>query len=182
MLIYFSDVQQKLGKLINFYEGIKDTTHFRTQSLENTLDVSERFWDDLHSLASTIKDLQDAITQQDPPALEPAVIREQQDYLEVCSVNLRLDLEVCSVNLKLDLEVCSVSLRLDLEVCSVNLRLDLEVCSVSLRLDLEVCSVNLRLDLEVCSVNLRLDLEVCSVSLRLDLEVCCELEVRFRGL
>ena len=114
MLIYFSDVQQKLGKLINFYEGIKDTTHFRTQSLENTLDVSERFWDDLHSLASTIKDLQDAITQQDPPALEPAVIREQQDYLEVCSVNLRLDLEVCSVNLRLDLEVCSVNWRLDL--------------------------------------------------------------------
>ena len=92
MLIYFSDVQQKLEKLISFYEGIKDTTHFRTQALEDTLDVSERFWDDLHSLASTIKDLQDAITQQDPPALEPAIIREQQDYLEVCSVNLRFDI------------------------------------------------------------------------------------------
>ena len=92
MLIYFSDVQQKLGKLIKFYEGIKDATHFRTQVLEDTLDVSERFWDDLHSLASTIKDLQDAITQQDPPALEPAIIREQQDYLEVCIINLRSDL------------------------------------------------------------------------------------------
>lgn len=83
-MFVFKDVQQKLNELINLYEGIKDATHSRTQALEDTLEVSERFWDDLHSLAGTIKDLQEAITQQDPPALEPAIIREQQDFMEVC--------------------------------------------------------------------------------------------------
>ena len=67
------------------YEKAKSETEARNQHLEETLDVSEKFWDDLNGLLNTLKDLQDTLAIQDPPALEPRAIREQQEALEVCT-------------------------------------------------------------------------------------------------
>ncbi|OWF34915.1 Dystonin [Mizuhopecten yessoensis] len=76
------DVQQKLAELIQLFNDIKGTTQNRSLALEDTLEVSEKFWDDIHHLTGAMKDLQDNINSQEPPALEPAIIREQQDFLE----------------------------------------------------------------------------------------------------
>ena len=72
---------------MDMYEKVKTETEGRNQQLENTLDVSEKFWDDLNGLLNTLKDLQDTLAVQEPPALEPRAIREQQEALEV-SVDL----------------------------------------------------------------------------------------------
>ena len=68
------------------YDKIKTETADRNVALEATLGVSEKFWDDLGGLVSTLKDLQETLVDQDQPALEPSAIREQQDALDV-SVN-----------------------------------------------------------------------------------------------
>ena len=65
------------------YSKLKDHTADRGQSLEQTLGVSEKFWDELNNLGVTLKDIQDTLVSQEPPALEPDMIREQQEALEV---------------------------------------------------------------------------------------------------
>lgn len=79
----FTEVKTKLSELVGLYENICQLSTARSKDLEDTLEVSEKFWEDYNNLCSTVKDLQDQITSQDPPALEPAIIREQQDFLEV---------------------------------------------------------------------------------------------------
>ena len=58
-------------------------TEERSKALTETIEVSEKFWEDLNSLMTTLKDLQDSLSNQEPPALEPSIIREQQEELEV---------------------------------------------------------------------------------------------------
>lgn len=76
-------MKAKLLDLVNLYEKINDGVNTRSNELEDTLEVADKFWDDLNSLQSTLKDLSDTLTNQEPPALEPSLIREQQDTLEV---------------------------------------------------------------------------------------------------
>lgn len=76
-------MKTKLSELVGLYDNICQLSTSRSKDLEDTLEVSEKFWEDYNSLCNTVKDLQDQITSQELPALEPAIIREQQDFLEV---------------------------------------------------------------------------------------------------
>lgn len=44
--------------------------------------IAERFWDELHNVMATLRDLQDSLSTQEPPAVEPAVIQQQQVALQ----------------------------------------------------------------------------------------------------
>lgn len=81
--MFFSDVKEKLLDLVNLYEKINDSANGRSIHLDDTLEVSEKFWDELNTLTRTLKELSDTLNNQEPPALEPSIIREQQDTLEV---------------------------------------------------------------------------------------------------
>lgn len=83
---FFSDVRQKLEELTRLYDDIQSNCRERGRALEDTLGVAEKFWDDLHSLAGSIKEVQEGLASQDKPGLEPETIREQQEELEVCVV------------------------------------------------------------------------------------------------
>lgn len=72
-----------MDELVRLYDDIKHNTASRSATLEQTLDVSEKFWDNLTDLAVTLKELQDTVTNQEPPGIELDTIREQQDTLEV---------------------------------------------------------------------------------------------------
>ena len=78
------ELRQKVNDLVGLYDKIKADAEARNNALENTLGVSEKFWDDLNGLVGTLKDLQDTLVSLEPPALDPKSIREQQDALEVC--------------------------------------------------------------------------------------------------
>ena len=77
------DVKQKLDELLKLYDDIKNNTDARGRKLVDTLEVSEKFWDDLNSLMGTLTDLQENVATHEPPAIEPEAIREQQEELEV---------------------------------------------------------------------------------------------------
>ena len=82
-LYLFIDVKAKLRDLVNMFEKITDGAQERNAVLEDTLEVSDKFWDELQGLTQQLKTLSDNIANQEPPALEPAIIREQQETLEV---------------------------------------------------------------------------------------------------
>ena len=77
------ELRDKVTELLGMYDKIKENTEDRNRALENTLGVSEKFWDDLNGLAGTLKDVQDTLASLEAPALDPSTIREQQETLEV---------------------------------------------------------------------------------------------------
>ncbi|KAK3581860.1 hypothetical protein CHS0354_032763 [Potamilus streckersoni] len=83
------EVKQKLMDLVKLYEKIINSSQDRNHALEDTLYVAEKFWDDYSTLNRTLANLQKSIAEQEPPALEPAIIRDQQETLE----SLRDDIE-----------------------------------------------------------------------------------------
>lgn len=90
-------MKTKLSELVGLYDNICQLSACRSRDLEDTLEVSEKFWEDYNNLCSTVRDLQDQITSQDPPALEPAIIREQQDLLEVTHHSLNIHVHVVAL-------------------------------------------------------------------------------------
>uniref|UniRef100_A0A8W8JHX3 Dystrophin n=1 Tax=Magallana gigas TaxID=29159 RepID=A0A8W8JHX3_MAGGI len=88
--IAVQDVKTKLSEFVVLYDNICQLSTARSKDLEDTLKVSEKFWEDYNKLCSTVKDLQDQITSQDPPALETAFIREQQENLGVTVIIVKL--------------------------------------------------------------------------------------------
>ncbi|KAK7099742.1 hypothetical protein V1264_022800 [Littorina saxatilis] len=90
------DVRQKLDELTRLFKDIQDMSRGRARALDDTLGVSEKFWDDLNNLNSSLKDLQDQLHTADKPALEPEAIREQQEELEA----LKEDMEASQADLE----------------------------------------------------------------------------------
>jgi hypothetical protein len=77
-----SDIKHKLDRLNSLWNEVQKATNDRGKSLEDALAVAERFWDELHSVMATLRDLQDSLSSQEPPAVEPAVIQKQQVALQ----------------------------------------------------------------------------------------------------
>lgn len=76
------DIKRKLDKLKNLWDDVQKATNTRDKSLNNTLAVAERFWQELHAIMATLKELEDSLTSQEPPAVEPKAIQKQQVALQ----------------------------------------------------------------------------------------------------
>lgn len=83
IFLLFIEVKIKLFELVGLYDNICQLFTVRSKDFEDTLEVSEKFWEDYNNLCSTVKDFQDQIIFQDFFVLEFVIIREQQDFLEV---------------------------------------------------------------------------------------------------
>ena len=88
--MYISELLDKVNRLTNMYKKMKDEAMGRGAALEQTMGVSEKFWDDINGLMGTLKDLQDTLQSLEPPALDPQSIREQQDALEALKEDIDL--------------------------------------------------------------------------------------------
>lgn len=64
------------------WNEVQKATSDRSKTLDEALKIAQRFWDELHSVMSTLRELQDSLTSQEPPAVEPAVIQQQQVALQ----------------------------------------------------------------------------------------------------
>lgn len=53
----------------------------RGHSLESALAVAERFWEELNAVMRALRDLQENLDSQEPPAVEPQAIHQQQEVL-----------------------------------------------------------------------------------------------------
>jgi hypothetical protein len=79
----FLELKNKVDELAELYAAIKAETDSRNTALEQTLGVSEKFWDNFNGIVNTLKELQDNLASQEPAALEPELIREQQEVVDV---------------------------------------------------------------------------------------------------
>ena len=76
-------MRDKLDQLSNKWDTIVRTANQRASNLMEALNAAEGFWEELHSTNLTIKDIQDQITNSEPPAVEERAVRDQQDILHV---------------------------------------------------------------------------------------------------
>ena len=96
MFLFLLELKEKVDGLMKQYEDLKAQTNDRNAALEETLVVSEKFWDDLNTLTNQLKEVDDRMVNQEPPALEPRAIRDQQDYLEA----LKDDIEASAADIE----------------------------------------------------------------------------------
>ncbi|XP_011312640.1 microtubule-actin cross-linking factor 1 isoform X3 [Fopius arisanus] len=76
------DIKRKLEKLNKLWAEVQKATTDRGQTLDDTLAVAEKFWSELTGVMSTLRELQDALAGQAPPAAQPAAIQQQQVALQ----------------------------------------------------------------------------------------------------
>ena len=77
-----SDIRKKLGNLTKLWDHLQKATDDRGRSLDDALAISERFWSELQGVMRALKNLQDALGNQEPPAIQPSAIKEQQKELQ----------------------------------------------------------------------------------------------------
>ncbi|XP_046442948.1 microtubule-actin cross-linking factor 1-like isoform X3 [Daphnia pulex] len=83
------DIEGKLKKLSKLWDTVVSATGERGKSLEEALAVAERFWEELQAVMTALKELQETLVTQEPPAVEPAKIHQQQATLQ----DIKTDIE-----------------------------------------------------------------------------------------
>ncbi|KAM4701985.1 microtubule-actin cross-linking factor 1 [Discoglossus pictus] len=71
------DIQDKLDQLVFFWEDIKTRVEEREMKFLDVLELAEKFWLDLNSLLTTIKDTHDIVHDLESPGIDPSMIKQQ---------------------------------------------------------------------------------------------------------
>lgn len=69
-------------KLSRLWADVQKASNNRSSSLEDTLEVARKFWQQLNAVMSTLAELEDTLTAQAPPAAQPRAIQAQQVALQ----------------------------------------------------------------------------------------------------
>ncbi|XP_070510262.1 microtubule-actin cross-linking factor 1 isoform X19 [Cardiocondyla obscurior] len=77
-----NDIKRKLAQLNRLWTDVQKATTDRGHTLDDTLAVAEKFWAELNGVMTTLRELQDALAGQAPPAAQPAAIQQQQVALQ----------------------------------------------------------------------------------------------------
>nr|XP_031845077.1 dystonin isoform X35 [Nomia melanderi] len=76
------DIKRKLEKLNKLWSDVQKATTERGHTLDDALAIAEKFWSELNGVMSTLRELQDALSGQAPPAAQPGAIQQQQVALQ----------------------------------------------------------------------------------------------------
>lgn len=76
------DIKRKLEKLKNLWDDVQKATSDRGRSLDDALEAAQKFWKELHAVMATLRDLEDSLNSQEPAAVEPKTIQQQQVALQ----------------------------------------------------------------------------------------------------
>ncbi len=76
------DIRKKLDRLNSLWDQIQKATKDRSDSLEEALALAEKFWDELQQVMATLREIQEQLNSQDPPAVEPKAIEAQKAVLK----------------------------------------------------------------------------------------------------
>lgn len=76
------DIKRKLEKLNKLWGDVQKATTDRGNTLDDTLAIAEKFWSELNGVMSTLRELQDSLAGQAPPAAQPTAIQQQQVVLQ----------------------------------------------------------------------------------------------------
>ena len=86
-------MRNKLDQLSNKWDTIVRTANQRASNLMEALNAAEGFWVELNSTNATIKDIQDHINSQEPPAIEEKAVKDQQEVLQVSTSSSQISQE-----------------------------------------------------------------------------------------
>lgn len=75
------DIRNKLDKLNDLWNEINKLANDRGNCLDEALELAKKFWNELADVMRAIKQLEDNLNSQEPPAIEPAKLQQQQDML-----------------------------------------------------------------------------------------------------
>ncbi|CAB3229877.1 unnamed protein product [Arctia plantaginis] len=76
------DIRNKLDKLSKIWDEVQKASNDRGNSLDNTLEVARRFWQQLNAVMAQLGELEDTLSAQAPPAAQPRDIQAQQLALQ----------------------------------------------------------------------------------------------------
>jgi chromosome segregation ATPase len=76
------EIKKKLDKLDGLWNQIQKATKDRSKDLEEALALAEKFWDELQNVMSNLKEIQENLANQEPPAVEPKAIEAQKAELK----------------------------------------------------------------------------------------------------
>eukprot|EP00058_Branchiostoma_floridae_P020780 XP_002606270.1 hypothetical protein BRAFLDRAFT_123699 [Branchiostoma floridae] len=75
-------IQDKLDQMNFLWEDIVSRSEERDQAMLETHDTAERFWEELGNVLNVLKETQDSIKELEEPAIQPDIVREQQEVLQ----------------------------------------------------------------------------------------------------
>jgi len=106
------DIKRKLDRLNSLWNEVQEATNDRGRSLEEALILAERFWEELQNVMGTLKNLQDSLQSQDPPAVEPAILKQQKAALKEIKAEIeqtKPEVDQCRVSGQKLMKVCGDS-------------------------------------------------------------------------
>lgn len=80
---FFKAVQDKLDQMVFVWSDIHALLEEREAKLLDVMDLAEKFWCDHCALIITIKDTQDLLKDLEEPGVDPSVVKQQQESVEV---------------------------------------------------------------------------------------------------
>lgn len=82
-LSLFSAVQDKLDQMVFLWSDVQALQEEREAKLLDVMDLADKFWCDHCALIVTIKDSQDLLRKLEEPGVDPSVVKQQQEFVEV---------------------------------------------------------------------------------------------------
>lgn len=76
-------VQDKLDQMVFLWSDIQALQEEREAKLLDVMDLADKFWCDHCALIATIKDSQDLLRKLEEPGVDPSVVKQQQEFVEV---------------------------------------------------------------------------------------------------
>eukprot|EP00092_Neocalanus_flemingeri_P021691 GFUD01023529.1.p1 GENE.GFUD01023529.1~~GFUD01023529.1.p1 ORF type:complete len:5553 (+),score=1484.06 GFUD01023529.1:557-17215(+) len=76
------DIKKKLDKLCGLWNEVQGMAKNRGDNLEDALALAEKFWDELQQVMANLKELEQHLASQEPPAVEPKAIEAQKRELQ----------------------------------------------------------------------------------------------------
>lgn len=76
-------VQDKLDQMVFLWNDIQALLEEREAKLLDVMDLAEKFWCDHCALIVTIKDTHDLLKELEDPGVDPSVVKQQQESVEV---------------------------------------------------------------------------------------------------
>ncbi len=81
--VLFEAVRDKLDQMVFLWNDIQALLEEREAKLLDVMDLAEKFWCDYCALIVTIKDTVDLLKEQEEPGVDPSVVKQQQESVEV---------------------------------------------------------------------------------------------------
>lgn len=83
LLCLLKAVQDKLDQMVFLWSDIQALQEEREAKLLDVMDLADKFWCDHCALIATIKDSQDLLRELEKPGVDPSVVKQQQEFVEV---------------------------------------------------------------------------------------------------